>query len=126
MDNGATFQFDQLRTLLQKVNLIAQSHESIVKTFWNDKRTTFGQESPNEDENHVTSACTCVLSFLDAPAGRLPKFVENAKAQFVQWLLSVEWGSEDLGDPNPYTTPIALSTVELLDEAALTNPKCQK
>lgn len=92
--------------------------------YWNNTRNTFGLESAIEPEDHVTSSCTCVLSFLDAPGGTLPQFLRERQSEFVSWLLSVPWVSEDLLEHNVYTAPLALSAVQRLDPEALLRPKC--
>jgi hypothetical protein len=113
------FELDDARTARDRVRALAQRHELILKAFWDGQRSTFGQYGPDERIDHVTTACTCVLSFLDVPGGKLPAYVSSSTGGFIDWLLGAKWSSEELPDPNVYTAPIALTALRLLEPGKL-------
>lgn len=101
-------ELDYAHEILGRVRALSVRHEALLAGFWNPARGSFSLGDPLETTDHVTSSCTCVLSFLDAGVN-LPSFVESK--DLVRWLLSVQWESADLGPLNLYTTPIALTTL---------------
>jgi hypothetical protein len=116
--------YSSLEAALERLRPFVTGHSPILEAFWNPTRSTFGLESATDTTNHVTTACTCVLSFLDIPGGQLPPFIQRQRSTFIDWLLSARWGSEDLAEHNVYTAPLALTAVAHLDESRLTNAKC--
>src|SRR5438445_12711914 len=110
---------EETDSLLERVGALAERHAAILEEYWNPTRATFCLESAREEEDHVTTACTCVLSFLDSPGCTLPKYFTDHRTQFVDWLLSAPWKSEDLPDPNTYTAPLAVTTLRHLRLQAL-------
>jgi hypothetical protein len=121
------FDLDEARGARDRVRAISERHNVVLQQFWNPARATFGQSRADEREGHVTSACTCVLSFIDVPSGRaaatLPGFFEERRAAFVEWLMTTDWSSESLDDPNVYTAPLALAALQFLDEERLLEDK---
>jgi len=50
--------------ILERVRALSVRHEALLAGFWNPLRETFGLEEPDETTDHVTSSCTCVLSWM--------------------------------------------------------------
>jgi len=119
----SAFDLEGVRALQARVTALGVRHESIMRGFWNPDRATFGLTGPNETANHVTTACTAVLSFLDTPGTPLPRFFN--RDGFVDWLLSVPWSSEELPEHNVYTAPIALTALGSLAEDRISEARAQ-
>jgi hypothetical protein len=121
------FDLEEARRGRDRVRAISERQNVLLQQFWNSARATFGQSGAAEREDHVTSACTCVLSFIDVPTGRvaptLPDFVEERRVEFVEWLMTADWTSESLGDPNVYTAPLALAALLFLDRERVLEDK---
>ncbi len=96
----------------QRVGLIADRHDRLLQTYWNG--ATFVADPSKRSEPHVTTACTCLLSFVDVPAGGgVPAWLH--RGAFAEWLVGVPWTSEDLDENNPYTAPLALEALARID-----------
>jgi hypothetical protein len=80
-------EIDDIRRLRERIANLAARHGDILQQFWNADKCTFGQFGPNDAGPHVTTACTCVLSFLEVPRGSLPTFLKQEKTKFLDWLL---------------------------------------
>jgi hypothetical protein len=117
-------EIEEIRRSRERIGEIASRHADILQGFWNEEKCTFGLLGADDAGEHVTTACTCVLSFLEVPRGSLPRFVEIKKSKFLDWLLSKPWKSETLVENNPYTAPLALTTVlKLADRQVLNEPR---
>jgi hypothetical protein len=118
--------FEEIRRLRERIANLAARHADILQQFWNAKKFTFGQFGPDDAGSNVTTACTCVLSFLEVPRGCLPDFLKQNRTQFLDWLLAQPWKSEDLVENNPYTAPLALTTVLQLTGRPVLNERRPK
>jgi NTP pyrophosphatase (non-canonical NTP hydrolase) len=113
---------EELSKIRDRIAQLSQRHDQMLSRFWVEDEATFTQYGDPSGVPHVTTAATCVLSFVDAPGGKLPGFLKKKRKSFVTWLLSVPWKSETLWEYNPYTAPLALATLlkisnnEVLDE----------
>lgn len=108
-------ELDNAHRILGRVRSISVRHEALLAGFWNPTKCSFGLEGPATSGKHVTSTCTCLLSFLDAGI-ILPSFIDSdARGKLTQWLLTTPWESAKLKKDNLYTTPIALATLLTLD-----------
>jgi hypothetical protein len=117
---------EELRHIRTRLDLLSSRHEDMLKGFWVEEKATFAQYPNQKDKDHVTTACTCVLSFLDVPGGTLPGFLLKRRAEFLNWLLRVPWKSEGLPENNPYTAPLALATLlKLADKTVLDEKRPQ-
>jgi hypothetical protein len=118
---------EELKQIRNRIDVLSSRHEEILRGYWVDDRSTFTQYPNQTTKDHVTTACTCMLSFLEVPGGSLPKFLLQKKAAFLRWLLSVPWKSEGLPEDNPYTAPLALATLlKLTDTTILDEERARK
>jgi hypothetical protein len=119
-------ELDDIRRLRERIANLTARHSDILQQFWNKNKFTFGQFGPDDAGRHVSTACTCVLSFLEIPHSSLPDFLKQEKAKFLDWLLTQQWKSEDLEEYNLYTAPLALTTVLQLTERPVLHEKRPK
>ena len=113
-------ELEDIRRLRERIANLTARHSDILQQFWSKDKFTFGQFGPYDAGRHISTACTCVLSFLEIPHSSLPDSLKQAKAKFVEWLLTQQWKSEDLEEYNLYTAPLALTTVlQLADRPVL-------
>ncbi len=107
----SVLELDYTYEILDRVRSLSVQHEHLLAQFWNSEHGRFALEDVSETSDHVTSSCTCVLSFIDISL-TLPSFLDtDARASFANWLLTVEWETAGLGLLNVYTTPVALATL---------------
>ena len=112
------------RDIELRVRELAARYDAILGQYWVKSRGTFSIEGDeNDSANHVTTSCTCVLTFIDSADSSAPNFF--AKDRFVDWLLSADtpWTSEGMPEPNAYSAPIALTALAALAPDRLGEPR---
>ena len=121
MNKGGLVEHDGPLHLRDRVAALGRLHAETLAGYWDPARLTFGLEGSDASKAHVTTACTCVSSFLEVPRPVLPEYLQAGLKGFSDWLLKTPWREDQAGRPNLYAIPVALTTALSLDAKAIAN-----